>query len=583
MAVADGAIAGPDDRDRPQPRRRAGPAPSGGAGALLRLPREVLWQRLGYRLRAPWFASAVYRLTLPARPDGSVALGFPDPWPGNAALGGALIQGTFALADETIRNPAPLWAPIGADPAWLEELHGFAWLRDLRAVGGDTGRRAARDLVGSWIDDNARWRPLPWRPDLIGQRLAAWIAQYDFFGASGDAGLRGRLLVSAARQACHLARVLPAGLTGGALIVAIKGLIYAGLALPRGEAWLARGLVLLETELARQIGADGGHVERSPSAHLAVLRHLIDLRAALDTAGRPLPSGLPAAIDGLASMLRLFQHGDGGLALFNDSNEEESWQIDMALGRADAHARPLVSAPQSGFQRLVANRTVVLVDSGAPAPPGFDAHAHAGTLSFEMSVGRERLIVNCGARASGAEWRLAQRSTAAHSTLVVDDTNSSELLAGGGLARRPRAVTCRREESDGNIWLDLGHDGYAAPFGLAHRRRLYLAASGDELRGEDRLTRSGRRGRGRPFELRFHLHPQVQAFIAQNGQAAILRLAGGSGWRLRAAGVGMALDDSVYLGRRGQVRRTQQIVLAGVADEDETAVKWALARESRRR
>ncbi|HLB79044.1 MAG TPA: heparinase II/III family protein, partial [Dongiaceae bacterium] len=431
--MAEGAIAGPGDRASPKPRRRAGPTPSGGVGALLRLPREVLWQRLGYRLRAPWFASAVYRLTLPTRPDGSVALGFPDPWPGNAALGGALIQGTFALADETIQNPAPLWAPIGADPAWLAELHGFAWLRDLRAVGGDGGRRAARDLVGSWIDDNARWRPLPWRPDLIGQRLAAWIAQYDFFGASADAGLRGRLLVSAARQACHLARVLPAGLTGGDLIVAIKGLIYAGLALPRGEAWLARGLALLETELARQIRADGGHVERSPSAHLAVLRHLIDLRAALDAAGRPLPNGLPAAIDGLAAGLRLFQHGDGGLALFNDSNEEESWQIDMALGRADlpspkrssgfaqagAHARLQPGAPQGGFQRLVANRAVVLVDGGAPAPPGFDSHAHAGTLSFEMSVGRERLIVNCGARASGAEWRLAQRSTAAHSTLVV--------------------------------------------------------------------------------------------------------------------------------------------------------------------
>ena len=107
---------------------------------------------------------------------------------------------------------------------------------------------------------------------------------------------------------------------------------------------------------------------------------------------------------------------------------------------------------------------------------------------------------------------------------------------------------------------------------------------GEELRGEDRLTRAGRRGRGRPFALRFHLHPQVQAIIAQNGHAAILRLPSGNGWRLRTAGiVGMALEDSVYLGRRGQVRRTQQIMLEGVADEGETAIKWALARESRRR
>lgn len=545
---------------------------------LTRLPLDLLWQRTLYRLRAPLFRSLAYRLTLPRRSIGAVADTGPDPWPGNAGRGGGMIQGEFALAGQTIVKPAPFWSPPGAGEAWLAELHGFAWMRDLRAVGGDAGRRAARDLVGHWIERNQRWSPLAWRPDILGQRLAAWIGQFDFYGATADAAFRSRFLASAGAQACHLARVLPGGLAGSALLVALKGLIYAGLALPNGAAWLARGRDMLDRELARQLLLDGGHVERSPAVHLAVLRHLIDLRTAFNATNKPPPRSLLGAIDGMAPMLRLYQHGDGGLALFNDSNESEGWQVDMVLSRADGKTRGLTQGPQSGFHRLVANRTAVIVECGAPPPPGLDAHAHAGTLAFEMSIGRERLIVNCGAHPGDPAWRQAQRATAAHSTLTVDDTNSATLLPEGGIARGPAIVTCRREETDGNAWLDMSHDGYEAPFGLVHRRRLYLAAGGEELRGEDRLVGRG----GKRFAIRFHLHPQVQVSVSLNNQAAILRLPSGAGWRLRAAGAALALEESVYLGKAGEARRTQQVVMSGAIEGGDTVVKWALAREKRK-
>src|SRR5262249_60361277 len=189
---------------------------------------------------------------------------------------------------------------------------------------------------------------------------------------------------------------------------------------------------------------------------------------------------------------------------FNDSNVEEDWLVDMALARAipayaGIKALALKEAPDSGFERLLANRTLVLVDSGAPAPAGYDGHAHAGTLSFEMSIGRERLIVTCGAHQGRGDWWQAQRSTAAHSTLVVDDTNSSVFSPDRGLVRGPRIVTCRRDESDGNLWLDMSHDGYQATFDLIHRRRLFLTAGGG---GSGRGGRLIGPGQG-PFAPRF--------------------------------------------------------------------------------
>ena len=70
--------------------------------------------------------------------------------------------------------------------AWLAELHGFDWLRDLRAVGGDAARRRARDLVGDWIERQTSWQEIAWRPDVLATRLHAWLGQHDFFCASAD-------------------------------------------------------------------------------------------------------------------------------------------------------------------------------------------------------------------------------------------------------------------------------------------------------------------------------------------------------------------------------------------------------------
>ena len=216
------------------------------------------------------------------------------------------------------------------------------------------------------------------------------------------------------------------------------------------------------------------------------------------------------------------------------------------------------------------------MDAGAPpALAPYDRRAHAGTLGFEMSLGAERVVVNCGAfPAADAAWEKALRSTTAHSTVAVDDASSSELIAGGGFGRRVHAIECAREESEGNVWIVASHDGYEDNFGLIHRRRLYLAAGGDDFRGEDSLV-GPHRGH---FTLRFHLHPGVQTSLIQNGAAAILRLPSGAAWRLQVNGGHIDVAESVYLGRRGEMYRAEQVVVAGQLTGRGATVKWAFKR-----
>jgi uncharacterized heparinase superfamily protein len=279
----------------------------------------------------------------------------------------------------------------------------------------------------------------------------------------------------------------------------------------------------------------------------------------------------------MAPMLRALCHGDGALAAFNDGGEGDADAVAAALTMAAAPGRAQANAPDMGFQRLSAGETTVIVDSGRPQP-GLQA-SHAGSLAFEMSVGAHRMVVNCGPHHGRDDtWARALRSTAAHSTLVIADTSSAQLGDDGAFHAAGAAVACERREGDGAIWLDLSDDGYAARFGMVHRRRLYLGEGGDDLRGEDILTPSGTAAEPRPFAVRFHLHPSVQASLVMHGQAVLLRLADGSGWHLRAVGGSLALNPSVCFDRDGKRRRTEQAVIVGVCANEGATVKWAIRR-----
>jgi uncharacterized heparinase superfamily protein len=559
---------------------------------LLALPPGLLTQRALRRLLQPLYRSRLYAATLGQRSSGELAAVPTETWPADSRPALGLLAGEFRFGSEVVKNPKPLDNPLGSSTAWRRDMASFVWLDSLRALGGTAARQFARQVILAWFTDTAQYDSLGWSSDLLAARLRRCLLASAFLETNGDALFRATLLRALNRQAEHLSRALPDALNGAALLKASIALMLAGALLPPhgskgAETWLRRGGKLLDRELHAQILPDGGHVERSPAVMLELLQHLLDLHHVLTLTQRKLPDQLVSTIGNLASALKLLTHPDGGLALFNDTNEDEPTSVMLALMRADAaggvEARDLAQLPQTGFQRMASGRSVAIADTGAPPPHGLDLHAHAGTLSFEFSHGAERVIVNCGAHPAAPEWRSVQRATAAHSTLVVDDTKSSMLLpdgeSTGGLALVPRSVTVRREATESGQWLDARHNGYEEPFDLIHRRRLFLSADGLELIGEDTLTGRG----GRSFALRFHLHPGVQVSLTQSSQAAFLKLAQGGGWRFRVQGGDLTLADSIYLGRAGVVRRAQQLVVQGPIEDDATQVKWALQREPAKR
>ncbi len=532
------------------------------------------------------FNNALYNWTLHhnilggSQPQGFVTIPT-DGWPGDMEKGRWLCEGTFTLGGETFEIPNSHWYLEGLSQDWMAHIHGFSWLRDLRALGGDQARLAARALIESWIDHHHGFDKVTWQNDFTGERLSHWIGCYDFFGASAGEEFQDLFFNSLSRQARHLCRALPGDSTGIAQLKAIKGLAYCGIALEGRESWLEVALDLLQEETRKQIQPDGGHITRSPAQLTEALQIFIDIRCALKAAHYPVPGPMQHTIDRMAQALRFFRYSDKKLCVFNGAQEGDINFLEAVLSKSNARGKTLTRLPQSGYERLTLGRSVIMMDTGSPPAYPHERHHHAAPLAFEFIYGKERIFTSCGSHPFDPTWQDSLRATAAHNTLSIDHRNAAEIRHDGHFGRKHRKMSVTREDTHDACLIEATHDGYVSLNGITHRRRIYMGEQGHDIRGEDTLSCSIGAVNPKEIALRFHLHPRVLVSIIQDGTEALLRLPGGAGWRFHFSGGAFALENSIYLGEGSRPRKTKQLVLYGTMESDFARIKWGLQREGR--
>jgi uncharacterized heparinase superfamily protein len=424
--------------------------------------------------------------------------------PGEPGLAAAFYRGQFDLArcrfDIGARNPFALAPP---SPDWLEELVGFDWLRHLAADGGVIAAAQARACVADWIEVQGRWHEVAWRPDLVARRMTSWLGHADVIVHGADQAFFDSFITALGRQLRYLLSAVDMIARPRTRLAARVAVVQAGLCLDDCERILPRACDQLERELEAQILPDGGHADRNPQTLVELLPTLICLRDTFAQRDMEPPHELICAIERMLPMLRLFLHGDGGLALFNGATSTCAADIASIIATDATRGRPLAQARHSGYQRLVHGGATLIADTGPPPPAGQAAGAHAGCLSFELSHDRHRIIVNCGEAAPEEhDWIAVARTTAAHSTATVNDCPSGRIRSGwltrrlfaGALLDGPRTVEVEREDGSAGTIVEAGHDGYERRFGLIHSRRLYLSEDGCDLRGRALLSVSDKTG-----------------------------------------------------------------------------------------
>jgi uncharacterized heparinase superfamily protein len=433
------------------------------------------------------------------------------------------------------------WDGSQREKLWRYNQHYFD---DLNAQNNTTRLPWHMALVCDWIAHNPPCQGSGWEPYPLSLRVVNWLKW-----ALGGAVLSTAAQKSLAVQVRWLTGRLENHLLGNHLFANAKALVMAGLFFEgeEADAWLTQGLRILAREVPEQLLPDGGHFERSTMYHALALEDMVDLVNAtqcfisrLSRGQRQQVAAWPQRARALHTWLRVMCHPDGEISLFNDA----AFGVAPSVAELDAYTRrvlgdeaslalpSLVHLKDSGYVRLVHGQAVALLDVAPVGPDYLPGHAHADTLSFELSVRRQRVLVNSGTSCYGTSAeRSRQRGTAAHNTVVVNRQNSSEVWGGFRVARRayPRGLKIRQLADNTVAEVRCAHDGYVRlPGKPTHHRTWRMDEEG--LTVIDRVE-----GSHRTAEARFHFHPAIQLETTRsNAESGSIILSDGStlAWQL---------------------------------------------------
>ena len=476
---------------------------------------------------------------------------------------------TFLGVTRDCRFPAD-WNNPTIEKLWLYNLHYFDVLHHMDAA---SRQQLHAELLLKWIAENPPGTGNGWEPYPTSLRIVNWVK----WALANDCS--EPVIQSLAVQIRYLLKRLEYHLLGNHLFANGKALVFGGLFFTGAEAekWLARGLGIIERQLAEQVLADGGHFERSPMYHEIILEDLLDLMNIMSAYGAPVPDSWRDRARRMLSWLMAMCHPDGDIALLNDAAfgvaaRPEALRVYADKLGIEGGSQPLTSLihlAESGYVRWQNEDACVILDVGDIGPDYLPGHAHADTLSFEMSLLGRRFIVDSGTSCYGlSEERLRQRATLAHNTVSIDGIDSSEVWSGFRVARRARPFDLEIGKSGAPVTISCSHDGFCRKRkGLIHRRTWELGSK--SLRIRDKV------GGGTKHAVAFfHFHPEVELEWDEQKQCVSAALSGAQIATLHFSGGDQRIIETTYHPEFGMSVANKCLEISMNSEQCETFISW---------
>jgi uncharacterized heparinase superfamily protein len=473
-----------------------------------------------------------------------------------------------------------LWKITNLEENKIKKLHNFCWLPALNIK---TEKELGCLIIDQWINNFSNYNEKYWTLDVVTMRLIYWISSYEIIFKNSDLIFRSKVINNIVKQTKHLFKNISLVSSGVDKIKSLAALILAGNSFEQYEEYTQYGLKNLEDELGSFINKDGFVKSKNPEDLFWALYFLVLIKEWLTLSRKQTPAFINIYINSLGICFKFLRFSNGDLPLFNGANHintEKFYEFLESRGYEFENMENIFC----GYAKIKSKKIELFIDANNPSSMLHSRNYQAGPLSFELASNGIKFICNSGSGKNlGEELSYLSSSTAAHSTVTINDTSScifqkNALIRryfGNSLIEKHNIFKQEFKNDKEFIQCIIAHDGYEKRFKILHERQITLFKSKNHIEGIDSLKCKSLENKNLTFSVRFHIHPDIR-ITKTMGNDILLSSSEGEGWIFRSPQIPTKIEKNLYFGNPDNIKESSFILLEGNIENENTNIIWHL-------
>ena len=478
-----------------------------------------------------------------------------------------------------------LWETSIQDKQKFENLHSFLWLTKLDRKNSKT---ITKDIIKSWIDNFFNFNPYTWEMEITARRIIAWLSNTDITLENSDKIYKEKFYLSLIKQSNFLLKNLKKLFNGPNKIICCAAIILSGMIFKENDLSYKLGIKELEKIIKNYFDENGFPKSRNPEDVFTSIKYLILIREWLKEAQKPIPDFLNEIVHKCGSCYAMLSCSNKQFPLFNGATEINHKDYDIFL-KTLKYKFVSKNYEIADLIKIKKKKFEFFIDCGNPPPNIYAKNYQAGCLAFELISNRYKVICNSGyGKYLSSKLASISRSTAAHSTLYINDTSSCifqknesiNKVYGNSLVQKHRVINKNYTEDKNFYSISASHNGYEKRFGYLHKRSVKISKKQDIIFGVDELKKTKNYSNPLSYFIRFHIYPDTKIVKTQAGNSVLISLPNGEGWLLKSNTNDFEIEKNIFLGNKNRIINNESISISGSIIESMISVIWEIERVS---
>ena len=486
-----------------------------------------------------------------------------------------------------ITNIAPelLWKTSVKDKLKFDNLHSFLWLTKLDRK---NNKIITKEIINSWIDVFFNYDPSAWEMEITAKRIIAWSSNTDITLENSDKTYKKKFFLSLIKQSNFLSKNLNNLFYDPSKIICCAAIILSGMIFKENVINFKLGTTELEKIVKNYFDSTGFPKSRNPEEVFICMKYLILIRELHKEAQKPIPDFLNEIISKCGNCYALLSCTNNQFPLFNGATEINYKDYDIFL--KNLKYKFINKGHEiAGLIKIKKKKFEFFIDCGNPPPNTFAKYYQAGCLAFELTSNKQKVICNSGyGKYLSSNLASISRSTAAHSTLYINDTSSCifqknrsiNKVYGNSLIHKHKVIKKDYTEDKDFYSIVAAHNGYEKKFGYIHTRSIKISKKEDKIFGQDELKKTKNFSNLLNYFIRFHIYPDAKIVKTIAGNSILINLKNNEGWLLLSETNNFEIEKNIFLGNKSKIINNESVSISGEMTEDIISIKWIIERVS---